>query len=346
MTDYFNKELIQKLCTIVSSGKKILIVTHTNPDGDAMGSVTAMKNFLQAKKKESLIVIPNNYPEFLSFLDPDRSIAIYKKDKEYVDEYLMDCDLIIALDFNQLKRIDELESCIGESKAKKVLIDHHPCPEENQFDLVISTTETSSTCELLYWLLVSVEEWLNPDNPSALTNATADSLYVGLMTDTNNFSNSVSSSTFKMASGLLALGVDKEKLQHYVFGGFTESRMRLLGYLLQNKMKILHEYGAGFIILTKEEQKKFGFNEGDSEGFVNMPLNIRGVSISALFTESDDNIRVSLRSVDDFSVNRLARKFFNGGGHERAAGGKLFIPIEDVPEYFKKSLQKSFNDEI
>ncbi|MFA6335087.1 MAG: bifunctional oligoribonuclease/PAP phosphatase NrnA [Bacteroidales bacterium] len=341
MTDYLKKELIEKLCTIISSSRKILIVTHTNPDGDAMGSVTAMMHFLLSKNKESLITIPNNYPEYLSFLDPDKSIVIYKNDNATVDEYLLDCDLIIALDFNQLKRVDELEKGIRESKAKKILIDHHPSPEDAPFDLVISTTEISSTCELLYWLLISIENWINSGQPANLTSATADSLYVGLMTDTNNFSNSVLSSTFRMASGLLSLGVDKEKLQHYVFGGFTESRMRLLGYLLQKKMVILWEYGAGYIILTKEEQREFEFNEGDSEGFVNMPLNIRGVTISALFTESEESIRVSLRSIDDFSVNRLARRFFNGGGHERAAGGKLFISIDKVPEYFKMSLKKS-----
>lgn len=344
MTNYFQKELIEGLWRLISSGRKILIISHTNPDGDAMGSVTAMKHFLLSKKKESVIAIPNNYPEYLGFLDPDKKILIYKKDGAAIDEYLSGCDLIIALDFNQLKRVDELEHSIRKSKAKKILIDHHPSPEEAFFDLVVSTTETSSTCELLYWLMISIEELLNSDKPANLSSATADSLYVGLMTDTNNFSNSVLSGTFRMASDLLSLGVDRERLQHNVFGGFTESRMRLLGYLLQNKMVILPEYGAGYIILTKEEQREFDFNEGDSEGFVNMPLNIRGVNISALFTESEDNIRVSLRSIDDFSVNQMARNFFNGGGHERAAGGKLFIPIDKVPEYYKVSLRKSFEN--
>jgi bifunctional oligoribonuclease and PAP phosphatase NrnA len=342
MINFFQVELIDKLWSMVNSGEKILIVGHTNPDGDAMGSVTAMRQFLLSKNKESCIAFPNDYPDYLSFLDQDKKILIYKNNKSLVDAFLIDCDLVIALDFNQLKRIDELEKSVRMSGAKKILIDHHPSPEEGTFDLIISTTETSSTCELLYWLLVSIEERLNAKNHSKLSIDIADSLYVGLMTDTNNFSNSVLSSTFRMASDLLLLGIDKEKLQHYVFGGFTESRMRLLGYLLQKKMVLIPEYGAGYIILTKDEQKKFNFNEGDSEGFVNMPLNIRGINISALFTESEGNIRVSLRSIDSFSVNKLAREFFNGGGHERAAGGKLFIPISEIPSFFELSLKTSF----
>lgn len=339
MIYYSRKEQIDKLWSIISSSGQILIIAHTNPDGDAMGSVTALKHFLSSKKINSRIVVPNNYPDFLGFLDADKNILIYKNDKTVVDTYIAGCDLIVALDFNQLKRVDDLESRIRESRARKILIDHHPSPEEEPFDLVISTTETSSTCELLYWLLIAVDKLIDKDNPAKLTPDTAGSLYVGLMTDTNNFSNSVMSTTFRMASDLLSLGVDKEKLQHYVFGGFTESRMRLLGYLLQKKMVILPEMGAGYIILTKKEQDEFEFSEGDSEGFVNMPLNIRGVTISGFFTESEGHIRVSLRSIDDFSVNDLAKRFFNGGGHERAAGGKLFIPISEVPEYFEKSIE-------
>ncbi|MEN6618940.1 MAG: bifunctional oligoribonuclease/PAP phosphatase NrnA [Rikenellaceae bacterium] len=344
MIDFFQKELIERLWNLTSSARQILIICHTNPDGDAMGSVTAMKHFLSSKKISSQIAVPNNYPDYLGFLDSDKKIMIYKNERDAVENYLSVCDLIIALDFNQLKRVDEMEKSIRSSKAKKILIDHHPSPEKAPFDLVISTTETSSTCELLYWLLISAKEFMNGKEPEKLNMETASSLYVGLMTDTNNFSNSVFSTTFQMASNLLSLGIDKEMLQHHVFGGFTESRMRLLGYLLQKKMIILPEFGAGYIILTKEEQGEFDFNEGDSEGFVNMPLNIRGVTISALFTESEDNIRVSLRSIDDFSVNNMARRFFNGGGHERAAGGKLFIPIGKVPEYFEKCLKKIFRD--
>ncbi|OFY38604.1 MAG: hypothetical protein A2X18_00195 [Bacteroidetes bacterium GWF2_40_14] len=340
MTDFLDKEQIDRLWCLISSARKILIISHTNPDGDAMGSVTAMKHFLASKKIDALIVVPNCYPDYLNFLDEDKDIQVYKTQKAAVDEYLSECDLIIALDFNQLNRVDDLEKILRKSDAKKILIDHHPDPEKDYFDLVISTTEISSTCELLYWSLMAMEKSANREHPAKIDIKTASSLYVGLMTDTNNFSNSVFGTTFQMASDLLMLGIDKEKLQHYVFGGFTESRMRLLGYLLQKKMVILPELEAGYIVLTKEEQEQFDFAEGDSEGFVNMPLNIRGVSVSALFTESADNVRVSLRSIDDFSVNDMAKNFFNGGGHERASGGKLFMPIDKVSEYFVESLKK------
>ena len=159
-----------------------------------------------------------------------------------------------------------------------------------------------------------------------------------MMTDTNNFANSVLPSTFMMASELMELGVDKEWVQKMVFGGYSQSRMRLMGHMLYENMKIFPEYGAALMILTKETKEKFNFADGDSEGFVNLALNIKSVRVSGFFTEGDEFVRVSLRSKDDFSVNRLARGYFNGGGHERAAGGRLFIPVSQVEEYFIKSL--------
>jgi phosphoesterase RecJ-like protein len=182
------------------------------------------------------------------------------------------------------------------------------------------------------------------DTEIAIAPDVARSLYVGMMTDTNNFSNSVNSGTFVMASKLMEAGIDKDMLQHLVFGGFSESRMRLLGHMLLNKMVIISKFGAGYITLSLQEQNQYNFSEGDSEGFVNLPLNIKGVNISALFTEKEDHIRVSLRSTNDFSVNRLSRMYFNGGGHERAAGGKLYIPFSEVSEYFEKALESGFND--
>jgi phosphoesterase RecJ-like protein len=163
-------------------------------------------------------------------------------------------------------------------------------------------------------------------------------LYTGMMTDTNNFSNSVLPSTFRMAAGLMDIGVDKEWVQKMVFGGYSENRMRLMGHMLVENMKIIPQYNASVMVLTRAMKERFNFTDGDSEGFVNLALNIKDVKVSGFFTEGEEFIRVSLRSKDDFSVNRLAREFFNGGGHERAAGGRLFMPVDQVEEYFIKSL--------
>ncbi len=324
---------------LINSAEKIAIISHTNPDGDAIGSVTGMKSFLTKIGKSAVIVLPDRYPEYLSFLDIDKKILVYEENNIGSIDVLKNSELIIALDFNQLRRADVIEKQVLDSPAKKVLIDHHPDPQGDVFDLVISNTSVSSTSELIYWLIKSMT-----GKGAEIDLAIAESLYVGMMTDTNNFSNSVNSATFEMASDLLSTGVDKEYLQHLVFGGFSEKRMRLMGHLLLNKMVVIEKFNAGYITLSKEEQLEFDFCEGDAEGFVNMPLNIKGVEISALFTEKSDHIRVSLRSVNDFSVNRLAKLYFYGGGHERAAGGKLYINIDEAGDYFAKSLEQGFNE--
>ncbi|MEA5005290.1 MAG: DHH family phosphoesterase [Rikenellaceae bacterium] len=332
MKDFFSKEQIGRFLDLISTANELVILSHTNPDGDAVGSVVAMKRFLSQIGKRATVIIPNRHPDYLSFLDPNGEIFVYKENRKRAKKIIASCDLILALDFNQLSRIDELEQIVRESSSRKVLIDHHPSPEREPFDLVFSETEISSNCELLYWLFSSF-------NDGGISLEVAEPLYVGMMTDTNNFANSVLASTFRMASDLIDAGVDKEKLQHLVFGGFSELRMRLMGYLVSEKMTILPDLGAGYIMLSKRDQEMFAFAEGDSEGFVNIPLSIKGVDISALFTEADGVVRVSLRSANDFSVNRMARRFFNGGGHERASGGKLFIPFDQVAGYFVDSLR-------
>ncbi len=309
-----------------------------NPDGDAVGAASAIRNYLNSLAISSIVIFPDRYPDYLSFLDDKDPFRIFKESRRESIELIESADLLISVDFNKLDRVDEIQNHILASGAQKVLIDHHPQPERESFSLVMSETEVSSTCELIYWILKELEE-VN----GKISQDVAGSLYTGLMTDTNNFSNSVSASSFLMASDLLEIGVDKELLQHTVFGGFSYSRMRLMGHVLLNKMVIIPEYGAGYIVLTKQELDSFEYKEGDTEGFVNMPLNIKGVNIAALFTETDSHIRVSLRSSDDFSVNRFSLLHFNGGGHERAAGGKIFIPVEETGEYFRQTLEESFS---
>lgn len=328
---------------LVKSVNKILIVSHMNPDGDAVGSTTALRNYLTGKGMEVRIALPNSYPEYLSFLDSNSDILIFSETPEETLAVIDSAELIIALDFNQISRIDDMGCHIMDSDSKKVLMDHHPMPQNELFDLVISDTDVSSTCELVY-RYVYFAEGMDVNVRSVLPADVAESLYVGMMTDTNNFANSVNSHTFTMAAHLMRSGVDKERLQHLVFGGFSENRMRLMGHLLLNKMVVLKKYGMGFITLSAAEQRQFDYSDGDSEGFVNLPLNIKGVNVSALFTEKGDHTRVSLRSVDDFSVNKFSRLHFNGGGHERASGGRLTIPFEDIPRYLEDALVSSFDE--
>lgn len=355
MRRYINKFEAEKFQDILTKAQNIVIISHANPDGDAVGSVTAMRNYLECQGINSTIILPNSYPEYLGFLDNKTPIKIFSQNGESALESIDNAHLIIALDFNQLQRVNELEQHILDSSAVKVIVDHHPFPEKEVFDLVISNTEVSSTCELLYWLFSLLEESrseiltiegviLGGTSSSTLSLDVSESLYVGMMTDTNNFANSVSSATLLMASHLIDNGVDKEKLQNLVLSGFNESRMRLMGQLLLNKMVVIEEFNAAFITLSKEDKERFKYKDGDSEGFVNLPLNIKGITISALFTENEDELRVSLRSSNNFSVNKFSKLHFNGGGHERAAGGKLNIKFKEVERYFRLALEKSYNE--
>lgn len=337
-----DREKLSELYKYITNRRSIVLVGHVNPDGDSIGSLCGMREFLRENNISSTAIVPNRYPDFLAFLDSGGDILSYRDDRESVDVVIGKADLIICLDFNSMKRIDELGEAIGGSSADKVLIDHHLSPD-NSFNLIFSQIEVSSTCELLYYVLKELTEIFPLKK---MTKECAVPLYTGMMTDTNNFANSVRPETFRMAYELLELGVDKEMVQFKVFSGFSESRMRLMGYMLNERMEILPEINAAIMILTKECKERFNFSDGDSEGFVNLALNIKGVNVSALFTEADEFVRVSLRSKEGFSVNALARRFFNGGGHEKAAGGKLFMPVDAVREYFVDSMKRYIEESL
>lgn len=322
----------------VESANKILLLTHSNPDGDAIGSVTAIYKYFLNCNKSCEIWTPNRYPSYLAFLDLESSIHFFNEESELFLNNKDSFDLIICLDLNQIDRLDNLGQIVESMDVFKILIDHHPNPDIDKFDLIFSYQNMSSTCELVFWLLMDIENQ-NLKYRNYFTTDVAVSIYSGLMTDTNNFSNSVNAETFEAAAELLKRGVDKEIIQHKIFNLFSEGRMRLMGHSLLNKMKIMKDCEAAYIVLTNEDLKKFDFKDGDTEGFVNMPLNIEGIHISALFVENGEYIRVSLRSINDFSVNALSREYFNGGGHERAAGGRLYMPISQVSEYFEEKLR-------
>ena len=329
-----------ELKDILLSDKNLLFVGHTNPDGDCIGSLTGLFHYvtnITGRCDNIEMVVPNKYPYFLGFLDEKCIIRDFESDSELVIPMIDKADYIVCLDFNSFKRIDRLGELISNCKAQKVLIDHHLFPRLEDFCITVSKPEFSSTCEVVYSLIkgwdTECKGW-----PSSLK--AAISLYTGLVTDTNNFSNSVLPSSFIMAGELMLAGVDKEWVQSMIYGGFHEERMRLMGYMLHENMKIFPKYKAAMMVLNKETKERYNFKDGDSEGFVNLALGIKDIVISGFFTEADDYIKVSLRSKGDFSVNDLARESFNGGGHVRAAGGRIYISVEEVENYFIEALEK------
>ena len=326
---------------LLATSHDIVLIGHFNPDGDAVGSVTAAWHYLKARGFKPRMILPSPYPESMAFLDADNPsdrIVICEGQLEEARRLVASADLLICLDLNHLARTEYLENDILASRAKKVLIDHHIAAELDRFDVVFSTIDVSSTCELLFDILMSLPDIAG--DASRIPMRCAESLYVGMMTDTNNFSNSVFPGTFEMASKLIARGVDKNGLQEKVLFCYSESRMRLMGHLVKDKMTLLPRYAAAYMLLSNREKEAYGFRPGDSEGFVNLPMSIADVQVSALFTENVDGkyIRVSLRSKGTIDVNRFAIRFFNGGGHRNAAGGRLYMPLEAVPAYFEQAL--------
>lgn len=325
-----NSENISLLHRILTSAENIVIATHMKPDGDAMGSSMGMYHFLKRHyAKSPKVVISDPAPANLDFLTESPScqdIFIHKIQKEETETAIQDSDLIICLDFNAFHRTDTLSDPLLKAKADKILIDHHLAPDTEQFNLIFSETEISSASELLFHILMALPA-VNGD-AGKLPLETATALMTGMTTDTNNFMNSVYPSTFQMASSLLDAGVDRDMVIQKIYNRFKESRVRLQGHVLKDLMTITGD-GVAYIVMDRSDLIRYNVEEGDTEGFVNIPLSIDGVVMSIFAKEDEGRVRISIRSKKGTSANRCAREHFNGGGHENAAGGRLNIP-EDI----------------
>lgn len=328
---------LNRLNEAILASSRTAIVTHMKPDGDAAGSATAMYHFLKTYTTASVTIILNDpFQRALNFLigeDVSKDIRIYSEDSKAATEAITQADTIICLDFNAFHRTDNLCSHLESSNAYKILIDHHLFPDNESFDLTFSETEISSASELLYQILMNMPQIAQ--DASRLPAATATALMTGMTTDTNNFANSVYPSTLIMASTLLAAGVDRDYILNRLYNQHGENRLRLMGHMMKDLLKITED-GTAYIILDLKTQREYRIQDGDTEGFVNMPLSIADVRMSLLLKEDTDRIRVSIRSKKGTSANSCARMYFNGGGHENAAGGRLNIPVEEVEEYVKK----------
>ena len=342
---------ISQLAHLIENATRITIVTHMKPDGDAMGSSLAMYHFLTSYTEcDVRIVLNDRYPGNLAFIVDEialPNIIVYNEKTEEASHRISSSDLIICLDFNAFHRTDKLEESLKDAHGKKVLIDHHLFPDLESFVLAFSVPEISSASELLYHILKAMPQC--DGNPSKLPMKAAEALMTGMTTDTNNFNNSVSPSTFSMASELIAIGVDRDRILFNLFNRFGENRLRLLGTMLKDLLTITED-GVAYMVLNKEIQEQYQINEGDTEGFVNMPLSIDKVRMSLLLKEDGDRVRVSIRSKKGTSANRCSRLHFNGGGHENAAGGRLNIPadiqnINEAGEYIEKHTHIYFTEE-
>ena len=325
----FDPNQVSNLASLLTQKAEILITTHYNPDGDALGSSLAMSFYLQKKGFAVNVLVPNEYPGFLAWMPGSDQMVVYSRDKEKGDALVDNADIIFSLDYNAFHRVNLFADKLEKSKAKKVLIDHHLQPDPH-FDYVFSIVETSSTAELVYDLIGALG-----DN-ELIDRTMADCLYVGIMTDTGSFSFANNyPHTYEVVADLVRKGVDAAHVHRLVYDTYPEIRMRLLGYCLSEGLNVLQEFATAYIFLTKEDMKKFKIKPGDTEGIVNYALSIKGISFAALFTEKDDRIRISFRSKGDFSVNEFAREYYEGGGHRNAAGGDSFLKMPETIDRFR-----------
>ncbi len=326
-------EILTSIKHILAGAKlKVAIVPHENPDGDAIGSAIGLAEVLANFGHSTNIIVPNDYPDFLKWFGSEIKILKYDSDKKDAKAVIKSADVLICVDFNEAGRAGYMEKKILEFNRTKILIDHHPYP--NDFcDYMVSEPEYSSTAELIFDIVykTGLEKNINKN--------AAEALYTGILTDTGGFNHNTSRpNTFKVVSELMKFGIDTERIQSGVYHNFSANRMKLLGYCLNEKMEVFPELRTAIISISKEELDRFGFQTGDTEGFVNYPLSIKNIVFSVLFIEKEKIVKASFRSKGNFATNQFAKDHFNGGGHLNASGGESELSLDKTIDKFTQLL--------
>lgn len=330
MENIFDSAKIIQLKAMCESARTIAVVSHTNPDGDAIGSGLAISGFFRDRGYDVRFFVPNHFPKFLGFIPGTARVEVFGEVCESAKSYIADADLIICADFNQIGRLEKMTDAIEANViAPRVLIDHHMSPPE--YELSFSDTGYSSTSHMVYDLICA---WTGAE---AITHDIAVALYVGIATDTGNLSyGNLTPELYCAVAALVEKGVRPGEVSKAVFNTQSESRLRMVGYLLSEKMKVDCDLQTAYITLTRAEKSRFNHQIGDTEGIVNMPLTIECINFSAMFIETLDCIKISFRSQGIFDVNLFAREHFNGGGHKNAAGGRFYGPMDEAVAKFEE----------
>ena len=327
---------MQELKNLLSTKQNVVITTHVNPDGDAIGSSVALLNFLIKMGHDVSVIVPNDYPDFLKWMKNDELIINYSNSKNESQEKIKNASLIFCLDFNNLNRINELGDYISDSKAKKVLIDHHLDPIDF-YDFKIHDIKASATAELIYNFLIELDS-------NAVDKDISEALYTGILTDTGSFKFSMSPKVHKIVSDLMIRGVDIGFINNKIYDSNSLDKLKLIGYALSEKLEVISNGNAAYIVLSRKDLKDHNFKKGDTEGLVNYALSISNVNMAVLIIETKERIKFSFRSIGQFSVNEFAKKYFNGGGHKNAAGGSLEDKLSVALEKFLKDISKYSKD--
>lgn len=328
-------ENVDSFKKIITDNYSFIITTHRGPDGDAMGSSMAMYNLLVNLKKDVNVIIPNSFPNFLSWLPNIKNVINHEENNSDISNIFSEVDVIIMLDFNDLSRIENLESYVTNSNAKKILIDHHQDPDLSICDLSFCDTTYSSTCELLYMILNQAK--------FNLTKNIADCLYTGILTDTGSFKFSCTTKNTHISVGdLISKGVNATEINNLIYNNYSHDRIKLLGHCLINKLKIYNNSSA-IISLSEDELKKFNFKKGDTEGIINYALSIKEVIFAVFIVEKDNIVKLSFRSLGNINVQEISKRYFGGGGHFNAAGAKSDLSLDKTIKKVENIIKNEFS---
>ncbi len=322
---------IPAIKALLSSPKKIVITTHANPDGDALGSSLGLFLYLKRHGHQVNVITPTGYPDFLAWMKSNNEVIVNDESRlPGIKEKIADADVIFCLDFSGLKRINDLGPLVGSSKAKKILIDHHLDPEDFA-DFSLWDTHSSATAEIVYDFIEGLGGAKDIDADIA------ECLYAGIMTDTGSFKHpSTTSKTHRVVASLIDAGANTNKVNRAIYDTNSLNRLRFIGYALMEKLVVLDKVKAAYFVITAEEHERFHLKSGDTEGLVNYALSIRNVELAAIIMEKQDEVKLSFRSVGDRAVNKFAAEYFNGGGHKNAAGGRSDDTLEETVSKFKQ----------
>ncbi|SOC81283.1 phosphoesterase RecJ domain-containing protein [Salinimicrobium sediminis] len=326
---HMTNEEISKVKELLKPSKKIVIVPHKGPDGDAMGSTLALKILLEEQGHFVHLIAPNDYPDFLKWMPYQEEVLIYDKEPQKCDPIIAEAEVIFTLDFNHLSRAGEMYEPLQAAKAKFIMIDHHQQPDDYA-EITYSDVTMCSTCQMVYHFIVNIglKEKITPQ--------IATCLYTGIMTDTGSFRyRSTTSLTHRVIADLIEKGADNTTIHENVFDTSSYGQLQLLGCALQN-LRVVEGLRTAYITLTQEELDRHNFKKGDTEGFVNYGLSLQGIVFAAIFIENEAEkiVKISLRSKGTFSVNDFARRYFSGGGHINAAGGKSDLSLQETVDKF------------
>lgn len=324
----------------LSQARKVVITTHHKPDADALGSSLAMANYLLKKGHSVQVITPSDYPTFLHWMKGNEDVMVYSNEtKRQCQDFIIEAEVLFALDFSVLSRINDLGEMVRAATAYKVNVDHHLEPEDFA-DFQYWSTKAAATCELCYELILALGD------ESAIDADIADCLYAGIMTDTGGFRHpNTTKNVHEIVAQLIEKGANNCQVSKNIYDKNSHERLKFIGYALSEKLVVLPELKVAYFAISDADQKKFNTKTGDSEGLVNYALSIEGITLAGLFKEAEEGVKLSLRSIGDFPANEMATQFFNGGGHKNAAGGKVDMSLEDTVNLFLEAI-KSYKNQL